>query len=305
MIPYDEDPGTIETWSDNPENWGKSMEVYIMTRQRQDNLVRVVPRWIDQDFHVTLVVDKTELRAHQELMYAQHWIGKVIITSPKESDRGFGYIQKYIVEHAASRSFKSIIMSDDDIRPATNSNMSILLKEASKPEAVGVAAARSIHDRFTNGAITRLRNEGHGLIMCPGGWGMQFYGLNIQNAIDIGNFDPELDMPGDDHEFLRNCITFGIPWLVHCDVWAESIGARHAKGGYTSLVSGEEERERRQQRVNKIIHDRWPEYTTAPPARMRTQWKKLLDDYIPGWHLLSALHGGDLKNRMHNNNTVE
>lgn len=262
--------------------------VYIMTRQRLGNLPKVVPRWIEQDIPVTLVVDRKEIREHISLLYEEGWVGKVIVSYPAKSDMGFGYIQNYIVNHAYNRGFDSIIMSDDDIRPKVGYDMHPLLEEARKPNVLGIAARRSIFDRFTGGAIDRHK----GVIVCPGGWGMQLYGLNIKNAINIGNYDPQLDMPGDDHEFLRDGITSGFLWLVHCDIWAESIGSRHAPGGYVSLEPDPDRRAERQERVNQIIHSRWPDYTTAPPSKMRTQWLKLLDDYCPGWRTQSAIHGG-------------
>jgi hypothetical protein len=181
-----------------------------------------------------------------------------------------------------------MIMSDDDMRPTATTNMTRLLTAARKSNVIGIGATRSLHDRNSKGAISR----NHGPILCPGGWGMQLFALNIKNTIEVGNFDSELDCFGEDAELERMGIaTIGIPWLVHCDVKCEAIGVRYDPGGMNSFIT-DGTRALREIACRRIIHERWPMYTSAPERRPNMRWQKMLDDYITGWRELSAIHGG-------------
>jgi hypothetical protein len=181
-----------------------------------------------------------------------------------------------------------MIMSDDDMRPTATSNMKWLLEEARKSNVVGIGATRSLHDRNSKGAISR----NHGPILCPGGWGMQLFALNVNNTIEVGNFDSALDCFGEDAELERMGIaTIGIPWLVHCDVKCEAIGVRYDPGGMNSFIT-DGTRALREIECRRIIHERWPMYTSEPERRPNMRWQKMLDDYITGWRELSAIHGG-------------
>jgi hypothetical protein len=121
---------------------------------------------------------------------------------------------------------------------------------------------------------------------------MQLFALNLANTVYIGNFDSRLDCFGEDHELMRMGIAVsGFPWLVHCDVKCEAIGVRYDPGGLNSFIS-DGTRALREIECRKIIHERWPQYTSRPEARPRMLWQKMLNDYIPNWRELSAIHGG-------------
>lgn len=262
------------------------MTVYIMTRSRLGNLPRIIPAWREQGIPVNLVVERSEYIDHLSLVNRNNWSGVEVLPLRLEN-RGFGYACRSAVEHASKHRHESIIMSDDDLLPKTGSDFHPLLEEAAKDGVLGVGATRPIHDHFTKGATARL----HGVILCPGGWGQQLYALNVPMAMELGNFDPRLTCFGEGHEMIRQGISHGIPWLVHCDVKAKPIGARYAPGGLSSLYPGNERAEE-EIKCRRIIHDRWPQYTSEPEARPRVAWAKMLNDYIPGWKHLSAMHGG-------------
>ncbi len=261
--------------------------VYICTRGRINNLKKVVPRWLDQNFRVVLVVEKREYQEH--LMVTGDY-NNVYVTGLPSKDRGIGYARSRAVDHASNSRLRSIIMADDDIRPAVDSSMSLLLREAEKPGTLGVGAVLRIHDHFTGGAVT----ANSGVILCPGGWGHRLYGLNVNKTMELGNYDTKLDCLGEDDELQRQGIAAGIPWLVHCDVWAESIGARNQPGGIESLtrtVTGTT-RPTRELQNHMYLFKRWPEYVSCPPKKFRMAWQRMLTDYIPDWRERSAIHGG-------------
>jgi hypothetical protein len=264
------------------------MTAYIMTRSRIPNLLKIVPRWIDQSIPVVLVTERQELEEHKDLIRREGWLYKVKAIAPKAEDRGIGYKRRFAVNHAHTNGLASIIMSDDDMRPANGSDMRWLLTEAMKQTVLGIGATRSLHDRNSKGWTSKI----HGPMLCPGGWGMQMFALNIENTVHIGNFDPKLDCWGEDAELMRHGIAkVGMPWLVHCDVKCEPIGVRYDPGGINSLIT-DGTRMLREIRCREIIHERWPEYTTPAEKKPMMRWQKMMDDYIPNWRERSAMHGG-------------
>ena len=267
--------------------------VYIPTMGRYDNLRKIVPAWLAQGLDVRLVVDQSEFREHVRLRDSLRWQKRVhVVPVSKSYPRGIGAARRFCVNHARRAFLTAIIMADDDMRPDTD--VAPLLAEAAQDDVLGIGAVRSIHDRFTGGAITRLRKEGAGPILCPGGWGFQLFGLNLKNAVAFGNFDDRLHTAGEDAELARNGIVNGYPWMVHCEVVCSAIGARYAAGGINTRFSAPERRSEAELECLALIHERWPEYTNEPGKRLRMAWQKMLDDNIAEWRSLSALHGGQL-----------
>lgn len=263
--------------------------VYIPTMNRYGNLERIVPLWMEQDFRVRLVVEPTEYNEHARLITRMGWTGLGVTVIPVQSPRrGIGYARRAAVLHAEHTGRKSIIMSDDDMKPA--GDMLPLLKAAEDSGALGVGAVRGIHDYFTGGAISRTS----GVILCPGGWGFQLFGLNIANTVLLGNFDERLHSYGEDGELARQGIKAGIFWRSHCDVKCAPIGKRYAPGGISTRFAKPEYRTDAERECLKIIHDRWPYYTNEPDKPLRVAWQRMLDHYIPDWRDRSALHGGSL-----------
>jgi hypothetical protein len=264
--------------------------VYIPTMNRIDNLRKIIPTWLDQEFQVRLVMERSEWKAHVTMKKQEGWDGNVYLLPLPLAGRGIGYSRNYCVQHAKNTALKAIIMSDDDLHVHSDSDAFELIEAAYEPGVLGVGATRSLHDRFTGGAIS----ANSGVILCPGGWGFQLFGLNVQTALDVGNFNRKLHTIGEDAELARQGIKRGIPWLVHCDVKAVSIGKRLAPGGFSTKYRTIEERQAAERECMSIIHGIWPDYTNAPDKRLRVAWQRLLDDYIPNWREASALHGGSL-----------
>jgi hypothetical protein len=264
--------------------------VYICTRDRLSNLSKVVPRWLEQDFRVVLVVEPEQEETHSDLADEMGWPeeGKIIVdvVPLPRSNRGIGYSRHYAVSHAQQQKLKSIIMADDDIRPSQEQTMHHLITEAKKPGILGVGAVNRYVDHMNGGALS----ANSGVILCPGGWGGRLYGLNVNKAVILGNYDVKLDCLGEDDELKRQGIAAGIPWAVHCDVWADSIGSRFQPGGVQAYVGLD--RTSREERNHWLIHKTWPEYVSCPPKKFRMEWQKMLTDYIPEWRERSAIHGG-------------
>jgi hypothetical protein len=215
------------------------------------------------------------------------------------ASRGIGYARNYAVKHAKATNLEAIIMSDDDVHIHPNSDAYELIDAVLHPGVLGVGATRSLHDRFTNGAIS----ANDGVILCPGGWGFTIHGLNVKTAIECGNFNPALHSFGEDAELARQGIAKGIPWRVHCGVQFVSLNKRLDPGGFSAKYHTLEGRLAGELECRKIIHKRWPDYTSEPDKKPRVAWQRMLDDYVPGWRGASAIHGGDLSKLRSRNGT--
>jgi glycosyltransferase involved in cell wall biosynthesis len=273
--------------------------VYIPTLDRVDMIQKTVPHWLVQEMPVRLVVERREYRAYTELKNRMKWGKQVYILPLPLAGRGIGYARNYAVKHARATHLDAIIMSDDDVYIHDDSDAWDLIDAVEKPGVLGVGAVRTLHDRFTNGAISR----NHGVILCPGGWGFTVKALNVQTALKCGNFDPALHSFGEDAELARQGIARGIPWRVHCDVVFVSLNKRLDPGGFSSKYHTLEGRLAGELECRSIIHKRWPDYTSEPDKRPRVAWQRMLDDYIPEWRNYSVLHGGDISKLRSRNGT--
>jgi hypothetical protein len=264
------------------------MTAYIVTRSRIPNLRKIIPFWLEQDIPVRLVVEHSEWSEHRNFVRDMGWRREVTVVSPDKVERGIGYARHWSVLDADNHGLKSFIMSDDDMRPQAGSDMRLLMKEAARPGVLGIGAVRRLHDWFSGGAVS----ANSGVILCPSGWGMQLFALNVRKTLAVGNFDKRLDCFGEDHELMRQGISRKIPWLVHCDVYCDAIGTRYAPGGLNAYAGSTAERKDRELACHRIVHDLWPRYVSEPGRAMRVSWKRMLDDYMPGWQARSAIHGG-------------
>ena len=266
------------------------MTAYIISRGRPENLRKTIPRWAVHGVFSVVVIEASERQAYLNVIKQAKLINCMDFVCYR-GYQGLGHIRQFALKDAATSGLKSIVMSDDDLRPAENilgvPGMRELLVKAGKPDVLGIGATHRYHD-FLTGGVTRDRDD---VILCPSGWGLQFYALNVETAMNIGGYDKRLDVAGEDAELVRQGIAAGIPWLVHCGARCEPIGKRHSPGGLESYP----DLESRVLRCQQIIHDMWPDYTTAPPLKMRTRWVRMLDDFIPGWQARSAMHGGNLE----------
>jgi hypothetical protein len=250
-----------------------------------------IPNWLKQDIPIRLVVERHEYQAHAKLVREMKWGEDVCVLPTPLSGKGIGYARKYCVEHARESGLDAIIMSNDDCYVNQSSDAWLLIDEAEKPTTLGIGATRSLHDRFTGGAISR----NSGPILCPGGWGFMLWGMNVKNALKIGNYDPALTIFGEDFELAFEGIKRGIPWQVHCDVKFTAANKRYDKGGIESKYRGKlEARLADERRCMAIVRERWPEYINPPDKRTRIAWQQLYTDYIPDWKKGSAIHGGSL-----------
>lgn len=265
--------------------------VYIPTLSRYDSLEKIVPAWLEQDVPVILAVDPHELKEHVRFRDRKGWRSLVGITPVPRSGKGIGYKRMHCVTHAYEMGWDSIVMSDDDHKPRERCDVTFLMDEAEKPGVLGVGAVIQIYARFTGGAINNLS----GPILWPGGAGFSVYGLNVEMALECGNFDPRLYAFGEDAELRRQGIARGIPWRVHADVWCDAVNQRNSPGGFMAKFNGNlAARQQAETACRTLIYERWPRWVSSPDKPPRMAWQAMLEAYVPRWREMSALHGGSL-----------
>lgn len=263
------------------------MAVYIPTLDRLPILERTVPEWIKTGMPVYLVVDPMELKRHIVFRNDHVWHGQVGIVPVPRNGKGIGFKRRFIVQHADQMGYPSFVMADDDHKPREPGMAEELLLEAARDDVLGIGATVQIYARFTAGAINRLR----GPILWPGGAGFSVYGLNVRNALAVGNFDSALYAFGEDAELRRLGITHGFPWRVHADVRVDAVNQRNSPGGFMAKFNGSmADRTSAELACRAIIYERWPQYVSPPDKPPRMAWQRMLTDYIPDWRAHSALH---------------
>jgi hypothetical protein len=254
-------------------------------------LQKTVPQWIAQDMPIRLVVEKQEYREHARLVREMRWGEQVSIVQLPLSHKGLGYARMYCVEHASKSGLDAFIMCNDDCYVKPNSDAWLLIEEAEKSTTLGIGAMRPLLNLFTGGAISR----NHGPILCPGSWGLFVWGLNVNKAIEFGNYDPNLHTYAEDVDLLFEGVKHGIPWQIHCDVEYVSVNKRYDNGGFEAVYRNNmEARLAAERKCMDIMRERWPDYVNRPDKPVRFSWQKILNDYIPDWKKASAIHGGSL-----------
>ena len=187
--------------------------------------------------------------------------GEFVLKVPRTLPSGIGAARRFCVQHARRLHLPSIICR----RTTHNGCLGRLSRRPSVPRSLE-RAVRSIHDHFTAGAISR----NSGVIMCPGGWGFQTFGLNTRTAHEVGNFDSLLHSYGEDGELAVAGISPRAQYrTVHGDVKVAPIGARYAPGGINTRFKCLESRTRAERECLALIHMRWPKYTNEPDRPLR------------------------------------
>lgn len=269
--------------------------VYIPSKARTDYLPKTIPRWLESlpdAVPVYVVVDKPDYPEYKAAIKAGGWSDRVTPLNNGGDGKGIGYTRNIAVNHAYRAGMKSIILADDDLRPVPGQSVNMLFRQAARKGRLGIGATWS-YQGLLSGGVTEDR--ANGLILCPSGWGHNFFALNVENAILCGNFNRKLYCAFEDDELQRQGLSRGMPWLVHCDVKYQNLGKRFTAGGVSaqfdeSLAS----RMKGIAECQAIVAKIWPEYVAAPPKRPRTAWASMHDRYLPGWRSKSAIHGGHL-----------
>lgn len=272
--------------------------VYIPTRGRLKNVTKLLDLWDQESFFVVLVVEEHEAEDHRKLVHEMKMDPYAAVIVPPYGVEGIGPIRKWIVEHAASCGLKSIILSDDDIKPGKDSNMKELWEQAQHYKVLGITARYSYHD-FSLGPEIKYRDD---LILMPNGT-FRIIGLNIMNALAIGNYDPHLICVQEDGELMMRGVQNGFPWLIHLGTKTGSIHGRYQPGGIADFMGSMTERFRIQRQCHIYLNEKHPDYVNKPKPDddlsqkngVRISWRKLYNDWLPEWKTWSALHGGDIE----------
>lgn len=263
--------------------------VYIPTRNRLTNLVRILPAWDKQKpDNILLAVEPGEVKKHEKFLRENsivHSLGTEINVVPvRPEDRGIGYTRNFMVKHARNMGFEAIVMADDDSMPNPDTNVWKLVKRLESTPTIGLGACFSFYGLMLGNKRIRETSRPY---LVPGGMGYIMFSLNLPllEELDI-NFDKRLHTFWEDAELVRDGMEAGgLAWHVHTGVKATSIGKRYERGGLSAANNeSRKKRSRRERECRQIVYDKWgSKYISHPDKRPRCAWQKMLDDFVEGW----------------------
>jgi hypothetical protein len=249
-----------------------------------------VKAWDEEIFDVVFMVEPDEVDMYK-VQVPDCRVGVEVIGLP-DRNLGVGFSRARCLEHAADAGHESIVMSDDDVKPT--SGMDGLIDVAADPLVLGITSWYSYLDLML-GIKGKLRND---VVICPSSI-FRIFGLNVQNTIDIGNYDEELRMT-DDADLMIRGIVEGYPWMIHLGAKSASMGARWQPGGIAAL----EDASTNSLKIESCdyLQDKFPDWVRRPREdKISFKWRQCYDDNLPEWKHWSPLHGGNIKNYMGEN----
>lgn len=261
--------------------------VYIPSRGRPENVVKLVKAWDTELFDVVFMVEPDE-----QLAYAKSIPNEITIAVAVESlpDRnlGVGFSRARCLEHAKADGHEAIILSDDDIKPVCG--MDHLIEDVKDPLAVAITSYHSYMD-LALGVKGKERDDI--LIVAPSF--MRMWSVNIENVYAIGGLDKNLKCI-DDNELKFRAALNGFPWMIHFAAKSSSFGKRFATGGVSSLGSRAVDDAADQIIAKHAEHSPHLVNRVDTPKAIQYKWSKIHDAFLPGWRDWSEKHGGSISN---------
>lgn len=276
--------------------------VFIPSRGRWDVASKLVNAWREQHFHVHFVVEPGEANTYYHNLnrvkpYPSDQAPSISIHALPIRNGGIGNSRNHCIELASSWGMKAIVLADDDIKPNPKyPNMSNFIEQARHPKVLGITARYGYHDLCLGSAI-RDRSD---LILLPTGT-FRLVALNVENVLNIGNYDRTLEYAEDCDLFLRG-LDAGFPWMIHLGTRSNSMGNRYQPGGMLDYAGGALALMDKKEHWHQEIYKKYPNLVNDPANAdftkqnsIRIQWRKAYDKFLPGWKDYSALHGGYLE----------
>jgi len=115
-----------------------------------------------------------------------------------------------------------------------------------------------------------------------GGFGHILFGINVEAANLVGGYPEWATAWGEDTELQRLGIEKGMPWWYSTHVEMASVASRYSPGGLADQFKGDR-RKKAEVACHKKIYERWPHYVSPPDRLFRCYWKRMMEDYCPGW----------------------
>lgn len=259
------------------------MDVWVPTMRRPDNIREIIPRWLavmEPKTHLWLVVAKNEAAVTAAIVAEGGWRDHVSVVRLPREVQGIGAIRGHIVKLAFQNGDRAMIMSDDDIYPHHSANLGNMRRIVRSTNILGVGCVTSYHSLLLGHRKDMLYGEEP--ILATSGYGFRLFAINVDRAIEVGNFNPALDVSFEDAELMRQGVRRGMRWYLDPLVKAIPLGKRFEAGGIAALTGDPEERARRTDLNYRLCYTMWSKYMAEPP-KQRMSWKKMLDDYWPGW----------------------
>jgi len=279
--------------------------VFIPSRGRWEEAAKLVESWRSLNFHVHFIVEPDEQDTYLRYMFrsrpgAQNQNPTISIHPLPIRNGGIGHSRMHCINLAGSWGMKSIVLADDDIKPNVKYNsMSNFAACATHHKVLGITARYGYHD-LCLGRLIRGRDD---LILLPTGT-FRLVALNVDNVLEIGNYDKHLEYAEDNDLFLRG-LQAGYPWMIHLGTRSNSVGTRYQPGGMLDYAGGEGNLKAKKKLWHEQLYAKYPNIVNNPDKAdfdkqnsIRVSWQKAYDTYLPGWKKWSMLHGGELSHYL-------
>jgi hypothetical protein len=259
---------------------GRAVAIYIPSRQRAEQLQRVLPSWRDTDLPIYLTLETEDVPDYYRELGKLGYPKRLEILELPESDRGYGYACRFNIEHAVEQGEKAMVIADDDIGLAPNLSL-LETFVVEHPQVPGIGSHFNLHLRHTN------RYSRTGAVMATGASIRQCVCIRPEDAITFDWFGPMLDMLDDTGMLVSGIQEFKHPWMLHTEVISTYEGDRWAPGGVASVPRDRQEMELQAYDLLCRLHG--SEYfqlskNTAKngnPRHVKVLWKKLFQDFVP------------------------
>jgi hypothetical protein len=250
--------------------------IYIPTKNRPDVLKKVLPYWEEYNIPIYLVTEG-------QYSYQMKDLGHPVVLL-RRPDKGLGYARKWILKHAEHQGFKSIVMSDDDHKPA--GDVHAMIQFATRRDVVGVGMWKSIYGLLL-GRETALyaaaKKKKQAAFLTTGSVGYGVFAVNVKNVAKVGGFDERMVWAEDVPVCRFGMAQLGIPWYIYTGAWVKGEIKSNSGGQFSFDL--QEIRDTAQ----KIQQKQWPDYMTYSPRperrvgharNYRFAWKRFYCDTI-------------------------
>jgi hypothetical protein len=268
-------------------------EVYIPTRGRWNLLCKTAPAWWEVGASINYVVRRDEVKKYEAAMaevlpkLSTKWEKpcKIAFKVLPARVKGMGAIRDWCCQEAVRDGHDVIIMSDDDIYPHHSADLRAVEYHATNDFVIGMGCVVSQHDLLLGADAWRVKEDSP--IFCASGYGFRMFALNLGSVEACGGFDPALDVCFEDAELMRQGVAGGSTWWLHPAMRAVPLGKRYASGGIADLTGSSLGREAAEVRCQSLVAERWPGFMTTPPRKPMFQWKRFMDQKLPGWRMVT------------------
>lgn len=252
--------------------------VIIPTKDRPENMRRVLPKWLEHGLPVHIIVEEEDAPRYQDVLIELDLLGTVGLNILKKSNMGTGYVRWAASKLAVKLRLDAFVMSDDDVHIRPQDDPRQPLRVVASQFAMAVAGWTGQYGLWVPNGNEIGRTPGR-LVPLTGGPD-RVYALNPYMAGLAGGHNHRLVVF--ENVELNRCGVARLHkfWYASSSWHIINIGKRDDPGGIVTHAGGVGRRHELEQRDHEVMYALWPKYVTHFSKRYGCQWKKLIADHM-------------------------